>query len=338
MGDDGTVTLATYLERWLERRRAHLRPSTHSGYGQIARRYLAPTLGDQMLAELDRRAIEEAYAYLLREGGAGGRPLAPRTVRYAHAVLHRALKDAVIDELIDDNPASHAQPPKLDPFGVTLDEEFQVWNAEQAARFLDFVDGHEWRALWHLAVGTGARRGELLGLRWKDVDLDASQVRVRRALSVVDGVVRLLGTKTSQARTLSIGASVVCALQRRRCEQADHRATAGEWHDRWGLVFTDADGRHLHPMDVTMEFRRVVRSAPVPVIRMHDVRHTHASLLLQQGTALTVVSERLGHTHKSTTLNIYAHVVPAADGDAAARFERELHGEAPEPDDDPPDD
>lgn len=323
MADDG-LRLGAYLEEWLLRRRSQLRPATVRNYRQTLRRYLVPQLGDLRLDELDRPTIERHYARLLAEGGRGGTPLSPRTIRLVHAVLRRALEDAVLDGLIDANPARSVRPPRHNPADVELDDDLRVWTAAQAATFLEYVDGHEWRNLWHLAIGTGARRGELLGLRWRDVDLAAAQVRIRRSLSVVDGVPRLLGTKTSRSRRLSIGASVVDALRRERAGQLARRQTATRWDDRWGLVFTDAAGGPVSPMAVTKEFHRLVREADVPAIRLHDVRHSNASILLEQGVPIKVISERLGHTTIAMTMDTYAHLLPAMDEDAAGRLEAAL--------------
>lgn len=314
--------LAEYLDEWLERRRTRLRPSTHRSYRQLFANYLVPTLGDRRVDHLDRRSIERAYAELFRCGGHRGRPLAPKTVQYCHSTSRRALEDARLDGLIDDDPADGARPPRLDPDDDELDDAIQVWTGEQARSFLAFVADHAWRGLWHLAVGTGARRSELLGLRWQDVDLELAHVRLRRGLTVVDGVPRLLGTKTSRPRVVSIATSVVEAMARHRDAQGRLRAEAGDWHDRWGLAFTAPDGVHLDPQRVTMEFRKLVRPAPVPVIRLHDLRHTHASLLLGAGVPIKVVSERLGHTTIAMTMDVYGHLLPGMDADAAARFDR----------------
>jgi integrase len=325
MGSDDRVRLGDYLDEWLERRRNDLRPSTLAGYRQAARCYLRPHLGQHRLDELDRRTIERLYAHLLARGGLHDKPLSPGTVRLAHVVLRRSLQDAVLDGLIDENPAAMARTPKHDPYETELDDDLRVWTAEQAVRFLADVDDHPMRAIWHVALGTGARRGEILGLRWRDVELDAAQIRIRRSLTVVDGITRLLGTKTSRNRTLSIGPSVVDALRREQQRQRRHRKTAASWDDKWDLVFTTETGAPVDPMDVTVEFRRLVREADVPVIRLHDTRHTHASLLLQQGVPMKVVSERLGHAKISMTMDVYAHLLPAMDEDAAARLEAAFH-------------
>jgi integrase len=325
VADRGTE-LGAYLDDWLERRRSQLRPTTHHSYRQLIRCYLRPNLGEVPLGELDRMTLERTYVALLRSGGRAGRPLAPKTVQYCHGVLRRALEDAVLDGFLADNPARTARPPKHAPDVDDLDDDLRVWSGEEAATFLGFVDDHRWRALWHLALGTGARRGELLGQRWVDVDLDAGQIRIRRSLSVIDGVPRLLGTKTSRSRRLSIASSVVDALARHRQEQARQRAAAESWDDRWGLVFTDPAGAPIDPYRVTVEFRDLVRRTSVPVIRLHDLRHTHATLLLAADVPIKVVSERLGHTTIAMTMDVYGHVLPAMDADAASRFDDLLHG------------
>jgi integrase len=246
-------------------------------------------------------------------------------VQYCHGVLRRALEDALLDGLIDANPARTARPPRHDPGDDEFDDDLQVWTGEQAAAFLAFIDDQPLRALWHLALGTGARRGELLGLRWVDVDLEAAVVRIRRSLSMIDGVPRLLGTKTSRARSLSVGVSVVEALREHRALEERRRAQAASWEDRWGLVFTRDEGGPIDPFKITTEFRALVRAAPVPVIRLHDLRHCNASLLLFAGVPIKVVSERLGHTTIAMTMDVYGHVLPAMDADAATRLEDLLH-------------
>lgn len=327
MGPSDDPLLGDYLHEWLERRRSQLRPTTLRCYRQAVDSYVVPHLGDKRLSELDRVLLEEVYADLLEAGGLHGKPLSVRTVRLAHKVLHRALRDAVVDGLVQRNPSDLAMVPKRDPAVVEVDDDLQVWTAAQVVRFLELVDDHPLRALWHVAIGTGARRGELLGLRWDDTDLENATITIRRALTNEGGVARLLGTKTSSVRTVSVTASVVDALQRRRDEQDADRAAAGaefDDADRWGLVFTDEIGAPVPPMEVTVEFRRLVRELDVPVIRLHDLRHTHASLLLERGVPIKVVSDRLGHSTIAMTMDTYAHTMPAMDRDAAERFDAEL--------------
>jgi integrase len=169
------------------------------------------------------------------------------------------------------------------------------------------------------------RRGELLGLAWDDVALDRRLLHVRRALSVVDGTVRLKATKTNRSRSLSVDDHALAALERRRRAQAHEAGVAG-WDNQWDLVFTDETGAPLDPARVTHAFARVARAAPVPRIRLHDLRHLHATQMLAAGVPVPVVSQRLGHAKVTMTLNTYAHVLPAMDADAVALFARRMYG------------
>lgn len=220
MHADDDPPLGAYLDEWLDRRRSQLRPSTMHGYRQTVDCYLRPHLGDEPLSALDRRRLERLYARLLRSGGVNGKSLSPRTVQLTHAVLHRALKDAQLDGLLERNPAALARTPRRDPRQVEADDDLQVWTAGDATRFLDLVEDHPWRALWHLALGTGARRGELLGLRWQDVrsrrltvDGPAGAHRRRRRretsghqdLQVPDHVGRGIGPRRARATPYRTG-------------------------------------------------------------------------------------------------------------------------------------
>lgn len=324
--DTNDPLLGDYLSEWLERRRNQLRPATVSTYRFPIEAYIKPRLGDVRVSELNRRMLEGLYEALVACGGRNGKPLAIATIQICHTVLRGALKDAQLDGLTETNPAAHARTPKRDPSAREIEDRTPVWTVDEVAYFLEQVEGHPWRALWHLAVSTGARRGELLGLRWKDVDLPAEKVAFRRSLTVVDGIARLLGTKTARSRVLTIGTSVVNALRRRRDEQQRHRqAAADDWCDQWGLVFTEPDGAYLGANRVTQTFRRLVESVgDLPVIHLHILRHTHASLLLEQGTPIKLISNRLGHSSYSMTMDTYAHLMPAMDQDAADRLDAVL--------------
>jgi integrase len=314
-GDAGI--LAAYLRGWLVVQQPLLRPTTLRSYRQMVEDYLVPQLGDRRLGDLDRRTIERAYARLVTGGGRGGRPLAPGSVLLVHRVLHKALADAVVDGLLPVNPAAAARPPRHAPDATEVAEPLQVWTPAQARAFLAFSRDHRRHHVWVLALATGLRRGELCGLRWDDVDLDQRALTVRRSLSAVDGTLRLLGTKTSRTRTLGLDPVAVAALQAVRRDQEQARDQAGDgWQDRWNLVFTEPDGAPIPPERLTDDFRRLVVRAPVPRLRLHDLRHCNASWLLASGVPVKVVSTRLGHAKVSMTLDVYAHLLPAMDGQA----------------------
>ncbi|HSK90069.1 MAG TPA: site-specific integrase, partial [Euzebyales bacterium] len=165
------------------------------------------------------------------------------------------------------------------------------------------------------------RRGELLGLRWSDIDDDGQQVGVRSSLAIVGGRPQLKTTKTTHVRRIHLDARTAAAVQRQRAVQDAARRSAGtQWRNELDLVFTEELGAPLVPQRTTHRFRRLVRRLDVPTIRLHDLRHTHATLLLQAGVPVKVVSERLGHASITITMDVYAHVLPAMDRDAADRY------------------
>lgn len=311
-------TLAAWLEEWSALRRHHLEASSVRSYQDMAEAYLVPHLGHVALDDLDVRTIEATYATLLTRGGRGGKPLAPRTVAYAHAVLHRALVDAVRLGVVASNPATAATVPRRAVDG-RAPRRLHVWDAAQVRHFLAVSVDHPLADLWAVALGTGMRRGELLGLRRGDLDLEASRLTVATSLVHVDGTTTFKAPKTGRSRTLSLDAHTVAVLRRRlRGAVSDGHAEAP--------VFAGADGAPLRPQQVSDAWRALVRTLELPPIRLHDLRHTHATLLLAAGVPVKVVSERLGHTKVAMTLDVYAHVLPAMDRDAADRIGEVLAG------------
>jgi integrase len=321
---DASTPLATVFTAWLEVQRTQLQPSTWRQYAGTVRRYLVPHLGDRPIGAITQREVSEFYRRLLFAGGRRGKPLSLATVQRGGAMTHKAFEDAVRDDLIPTNPCDKAVMPRVDPNAQPRD--LRIWTADQVAAFLDHQRHRPLWPLWAVAVGTGMRRGELLGLRWRDVDVATSTLHVRRALSVISGVARLKPPKSNRPRSLAVGGAVVEALERQREQQERHRAHVDRPPDResatWGLVFTEPDGGHIAPQKVTDTFREAVRDAPVPIIRFHDVRHAHATLMLQAGVNPKVLSARLGHASVKTTLDIYADVLPAMDEEAALMFEK----------------
>lgn len=327
------MTLSEHLDRWLVMQRGRLQPSTVAQYEAALRLYVRPHLGGSVLASVRHHDVTKLYAQLLAGGGHRGKPLALGTVRRTAAIVHKVLADAVRLGLIDDNPCDSASLPRF--HARQRRSELRVWTAEQLTAFLEAQRGRPLWALWEVAAGTGLRRGELLGLRWKDVDLRRRTLHVRRALTVVGSRPRLKVPKTNQARSLHVGARVIAALEHQRTQQA--RQTEQDplvdapTSASWGLFFTEPDGGHVAPMKVTDTWRERVRASDQPVIRFHDLRHTHATLLLQAGVPAKVVSGRLGHASIQTTLDIYAEVLPAMDAEAASAFESHVFDARGEP-------
>lgn len=324
-------TVRTYLQGWLEVQRTQLQPSTWREYEGNTRRYLVHHLGARRVNEISHRDLTALYRILLTTGGVRGKPLALVTVQRISAMVHKVFADAVRDDLITANPADKALLPRVDLSSGP--HELRVWTAPQLTAFLERERHRPLWPLWVVAAGTGMRRGELLGLRWVDVDEATATIHVRRALSLVSGVVRLKTPKSNRFRSLHVGPEVLGALrltQDRQQAQAElpGRDAAEPASRTWGLVFTEPDGGHLRPQKVTDTWREAVRDSKQPLIRFHDIRHSHATLLLQAGVSPHVVSTRLGHASITTTLDLYAEVLPAMDEDAATRFEQHVWGAA----------
>ncbi len=318
--DRSQITVAVYLREWLEGHRLAVKPKTHADYQEIVEGYLIPTLGKIRLQQLRPATVSKAYRELMLGGGRSGRPLSARTVDGVHRVLRKALNDAVNrDQLVATNPALRATRPRLETESIAI-----VWMPGQLSDFLKAAREHRLFAFLHLAAFTGARRGELLALRWKDVDLDAGEVTIRAAAAVIAGE-RIEGTpKGGRTRVVSIDDGTVTVLREHRRRQLVERLAAGStWDGRTDHVFLTGTGAPIHadtPSKLVPIFAKV---AGVPTARLHDLRHCHATTLLVAGVPVHVVSARLGHADPAVTLRTYAHVLRdhasgAADVFAAA--------------------
>jgi integrase len=321
------ITLGAYLtEKWLPAQRSQLKHSTFDSYRRTIELHVLPTLGQVPLGRVLPEDLDALYARLLdsgRRNGTGG-GLSPASVRYVHRILRKALNDALRKGSISRNPAATADPPRR--AGTDRSEqEMQVWTAAQLQSFLSLIESHRLAPAYVLAAHTGMRRGEVLGLRWSDVDLTHGRVSVRQAVIAVAYQLRISDVKTGTARrTIDIDSPVVARLSAWRKRQAEERLLIGPAYDDHGLVFARPDGRPIHPEFFSRTFDRVVARSDLPPIRTHDLRHTHASLLLQAGVPVKVVSERLGHASPGFTLNVYQHVIPGMQAEAAATFSRLL--------------
>ena len=293
--EPATTTVGEYLDAWCDGLAASgRRPSTVASHPDNLRLHVQPTIGAGRLQALSATDLDRVYAQLLTRGRRDGRGgLSARTVRYVHTILRRALADAARKGLVARNVADLATPPSA---SAGRAPEMATWTPAELRTFLDAVADHELGALVRLAAMAGLRRGELLGLRWGDVDLDAGRLSVRRQATSVGGVVALGEVKTDRGRrSVDLDAETVATLRAHRQRQREHRLVMGAgWRDH-GLVFAAADGSLLHPDKVSKSFNRLVRSAGVPRIRFHDLRHSHATHLIAAGVHPKIVSERLGH-------------------------------------------
>jgi integrase len=309
-----TETVGEYLNRWLEETTAAVKPRTVHTYAGVIVRHLLPELGSIPLAKLSARDVQAAYGHLL------GRGLSPSTVRLAHSVLHRALDRAVALHLVVRNATDAAKPPR------SIRPAIRTWTPEEARAFLAAAEGDELAAFWLPALHAQLRQGELIALRWQDVDLGRGVLVVRRTLTRDAKGKQMTGEPKSQygRRSVSLGADVVAALRAHRASQAERRLRLGAvWHDE-DAVFDRGDGRALAARTLHTRFKCLLADAGVPKIRFHDLRHTGATLMIANGIPTKVVSERLGHANISITLGLYAHVQEGMQRDAAARLDEML--------------
>ncbi len=317
--DEGrSLTLGAYLTgRWLPGKRVALATSTWDGYRRKIDRHILPTLGRIRIRRLRTDHLEALYESMLHPTD-GRRALAPKTVLEAHLVIRSALNDAVRKGLVTRNVALVAHAPRLRSIPKI---EPQAWTAQQLQAFLGAATGHRlFPALW-LSANTGMRRSELLGLRWDDIDLDKATVSINRALVAVAYELHESRGKTRNARRrIDLDATTIDDCTAWRSWQTTEQRAVGR--DRSGRVFTDAAGHDVHPHALSQTFERIARRADVPVIRLHDLRHTHATLLIKSGVPVKVVSERLGHATPTFTIETYQHVLPGMQADAARLFEQ----------------
>jgi integrase len=325
------IRFGDYLtERWLPLQQAQLRPSTFDSYRRNLELHVIPAIGRIPLQKLAPEDLDTLYAHLLTKGrrnGPGG--LSVKTVRSIHLIIHKALKDALRKGSVIRNVADAADPPKL---SSAKRPEIKVWAAEELRAFLDMIAAHRLYAAFHLTSHTGMRRGEVLGLRWSDIDLDAGRLSVRQAVISVAYELQLSDVKTgSGRRSIDLDTDTVGVLRRWRKGQTEERLVQGAAYADHGLAFSKATGEPIHPDIFSQTFDRAVVRSGLPVITLHDLRHTHASLLLKAGVPVKVVSERLGHASPAFTMSVYQHVIPGMQAEAAAVFAHTISGRSRRP-------
>lgn len=309
-------TVAEYLHRWMETaQKPRLRPRTFEDYQQIIRRHIVPALGSVRLNRLQPAQLQALYTQKLEEG------LSANTVRIIHAILHRALAQAVKWGMLPRNPADAVEKPRPPR------HEMAVLTPDQVRAFLEAAREDRLYALYVLAITTGMRLGELLGLRWQDIDLSGARLVVRVQLVWLGNRPMLTEPKTAKGRwPIDLPPLAVEALRQRRKQQAQERLLAGPaWRDEWGLAFTTALGTPIRPANLRRwSFKPLLARAGLPPIRFHDLRHTHASLLLAAGTHPKLVQEQLGHSTVTLTLDTYSHVLPSLRRQVAATMQQLL--------------
>ncbi|MEA3509835.1 MAG: tyrosine-type recombinase/integrase [Actinomycetota bacterium] len=315
-GHRSKLTVAGFITRyWLPAKRLDLEASTFDGYQRVIRLHLLPHIGDIALRGLRTERLEQLYGDLLDHGNTlTGEGLSPKTVLDVHVIIRAALDDAIHRGLLRGNPAKAAHAPKHQRNRCRAD---RVWTADQLMTFLHLVDHRRQHPSFWLAANTGMRRGELLGLRWDAIDTSQRRLSVSRTVVSVDSRPQESGGKTRNSpRTIDLDTSTLGVLANWRRRQIDELGTS----DDTMPLHTKTDGILIHPQTLSQAFDRAVATTTLPRISLHDLRHTHATLLLKAGVPLKVVSERLGHSSPAFTMATYQHILPGMQADAAATF------------------
>lgn len=319
------MTVAGYLTNvWLPAIELSVRPSTFGEYRMLVNSYIVPELGNVPLADIDGPMLTAFYSKLVKSGrrlmgrtyrGEVTPGLSPKYVRNIAGVVSKAMSDAVEWRKLAVNPAASAKLPR------NPKNEMKAYTPEQLRVFASATAGDRLAAIWRLCALTGMRKGELCGLRWSDVDLDAKTLQVVRARVQHREGTTIEEPKTAKGyRTIALDDATAAALRRWRKTQLEEQLLMGAgWQGGHDLLVTEPDGSPTVPNTLATRFGRLLDAAGLPRIRLHDMRHTHATVLLNAGVPITVVSERLGHASVSITLDVYTHVQPGQDEEAAAR-------------------
>lgn len=322
------LTVEVWLQRWLEDQ-LDTRHTTLTRYRGLVEKYMIPFLGKIPLEKLEPGDVRSMLKHYAAPPGVDVKRhksgLGPQSLHHLRAVLRTALNQAIKDGKISRNAAALADPPKVPR------KEMSAFDPDQATAFLAAIQGHPFEALFTLALSTGMRKGEVLGLRWSDVDLDNGTLHVTKTLQRINQQYRLVDPKTElSGRVVPLPPIAVEALKAQRAKQSalELKAKPGHWMNTLSLVFTTAYGAPQDGSVVTHEFQDVCDKAGLPVIRFHDLRHSFVSLVGGTGVDVAVVSKMIGHSTITLTLNTYRHVFDKAQREAANAIDRVLSGPA----------
>ena len=315
--EPGKETLAKFLDRWLEHMRSHISPRSHERYAEIARKNIAPLIGSVVLTKLRPEQISAAYSKALvsgRRDGSGG--LAPRTVHHMHRILRQALQQAVKWRILARNPADAVGAPKVEKI------KMRALDANETALLLAHFRPTRVFVPALLGALCGLRRGEVTALRWRAVDFANAQLAIVESTEQTKAGTRSKETKSGRARRVALPSLVVDELRRHRLRQAEELLKLGVRLSDDDFVYAQADGSAVQPNSLTHEFTRILAlSTALPRIRFHDLRHSHATQMLTSGIHPKIAQERLGHSSIGITLDLYSHVMPGMQEDAAAKVD-----------------
>jgi integrase len=310
------ITLDTFMQDWLISIEPSLRFNTFTQYQQVTNQHILPNLGKMRLRDVKPEHIQRLYNFLIRNGSSH------RTVQLVHSIIHRALVTAVKLGLISRNPDDATTPPK------PKKKEMRFFDEDQIHKLLITAESSHDRfiALYHLAISTGMRQGELLGLKWIDIDWEARSLQVQRQVTrKKGGGLTFSQPKTkSGIRRIDLGKRTISILQKHQKNQFEESLQVGEkWQDQ-DLVFPSSIGTIMNRNNLRRKYISLLRKANLPELRFHDLRHTAASLMLNNNVPVIIVSRRLGHAQPSITLDVYGHLIPTKQKEVASLMDELL--------------
>ena len=306
------TTIAEFLNRWLDHIKMQLGPKSYERYSEIVRKNIIPALGGVMLTKLRPAQISGAYAKALSQGrrdGTGG--LSASTVVYMHRIIKHALRQAQRWDLIGKNPADAVDPPRVERRIMT------TYDMAQTAELLETVRGTRLMVPVTLGVLAGLRRGEICALRWRNIDFAGAQLAVVESAEQTGEGVRYKEPKSGRTRTVALSTFVIEELRQHRLRQAEELLRLGIRQNDATFVYAREDGEPMQPRSLTHAWQQIIARTSLPRLRLHDLRHAHATHLLSSGVHVKVASERLGHSKVGITLDLYSHVLPGMQADAA---------------------
>lgn len=319
------ITFADLWTRWLEAKALVVRPRTLESYTALGEAHILPLLGPyrvEKLTPLDVHRAVVAWQQPAQRHDHKGGALSARTVRYCRALVVSCLDQAVKWRIVDTNVARLVDAPK------PAKEARTWWTPEEGARFLQVASRHPWAIAFLLALLTGLRRGEILGLRWQDIDWEKQQLTVAQTQVLVHGKITFGPPKTHDSgRTVAINGALIRALRLHRAAQQRQKLQLGEDYHDHGLVLQTTVGTPVSPRNLSRTFAKLQIEAGVPPIRFHDMRHSHASWLLEKGVNIRTIADRLGHSQVSFTMQVYAHSRVEQQRDAVEQLSKDLWGD-----------
>lgn len=306
------VTLKSFLSEWIEAKKINVKKSTYDEYRGIIKNHLVPHLGEIKLEKLNAMHIQRLYSKL-------SETMAANTINLVHTVLSTALNQAVRFKLIPFSPTKMVESPRKEK------TSFQVWDEEEVKHFIQISQKSRYHIAYVLAITTGMRMGEILGLRWQDVDFKHKTISINQTLS--HDCKLILDTKTKNSkRLIPIDDGTLGALQKHQLRVKQEKLKAGPAYHNFDLVVCSQLGNLVFRSQFHVNFKTYIEKAELKVIRFHDLRHTHATLLLKQGEHPKIVSERLGHKDVLITLNKYSHILPGVQEEAVKNFGKSIFG------------